>query len=166
MTDNAAIGRKYFEAIAARDFEGIAAIWQPGGIDNLVGIAELVAPHDVVDYFAGVYAGIPDLRMEIVTITADDDRCAVNWRMSGTFNGTGRLLGLAANGRSFAILGTDVLDIHDGRITANTAITNGVDLLRQLAILPPQDSPAERAMFGLVNAIAPVARAVRARKRK
>jgi hypothetical protein len=62
--------------------------------------------------------------------------------------------------------GTDVLVIRDNMIVSNTAITNGLEFARQLAIMPRQGSPAERVIFGFVNSIAPLAKAVRARTTK
>ena len=164
MKSNAEIGRAYVEALAAKDLDAAAALWKPGSPDNLVGIAELVAPGEVTDYFRGFFAAIPDLEAEIISVTADEERSVVHWRMRGTFNGTGKLLGLAPNGRSFDMLGTDVLTIENGLIVSNTAITNGLEFARQLAIMPPAGSRTERAMFGLVNALAPAAKAFRARK--
>ncbi|MEV6426204.1 ester cyclase [Nocardia sp. NPDC051463] len=165
-TNPGAVARRYIEAIAAQDWETVAACWQPGAIDDFVGIARLRAPEDVVDYFRAIHRAVPDFRAEIISVTEQDDRAAVHWRMWGTFDGTEPLIGVAPNGCALNILGTDVFVVHDGAIAANTAIANGLEIARQLAIMPAQGSRAERLMFMLVNSVAPVTKALRARRRR
>lgn len=163
-TDLAAIGRNYVLALADQNWDAAASLWAPDGVDDLVGVAELHGPEEVIEYFKAFAAAVPDLVADIMSVTAQDDRAVVHWRMRGTFNGTGTLLGLAPNGRTFDMLGTDVLTIRDGKIVHNAAITNGLEFARQLAIMPPSGSLTERVLFGLVNSVAPIARTVRARK--
>lgn len=160
------IGRAYIEALAEKDWDTAASLWEPGAVDNLVGIAELCAPGEVIEYFQGFAAAVPDLDAQIISVTAQDDRAVVHWRMRGTFNGTGAVLDLAPNGRAFDMLGTDVLVIRNGRIASNTAITNGLEFARQLAIMPPQGSTVERVLFGLLNSLAPLVKTLRARNSK
>lgn len=162
--ESARIGRLYVELLGNREFEKAAALWKSGEIDDIVGVGKLRAPEEVVSFFEGVVAAVPDARHEIISVTAQDDRCTVLWRLFGTFDGTGTLMGLAPNGRSLSMLGTDVLTIRDGQIVANTSLSNGLEVARQLAIMPPQGSMAEQVTFGLVNSVAPLAKAVR-RKR-
>lgn len=161
---SAAVARAYMEAMAAQDLKTACSLWEPGGIDDLVGIAELRAPDEVVDFFGGLFATVPDLDFEIESITAQDERAVVNWRIRGTFNGAGKAMGLAPNGRPIDVRGADRLIIHDGLITRNTAIMNGLEFARQIALLPPQNSVLERVLYALVNVTAPVGKAIRARR--
>lgn len=161
---SAAVARAYMEAMAAQDLKTACALWEPGGIDDLVGIAELRAPDEVVDFFGQLFAAVPDFVFEIESITAQDERAVVSWHMRGVFNGTGKAMGLAPNGRAIDVRGCDQLIIRDGLITHNTAIMNGLEFARQIALLPPQNSALERVLYALVNATAPVGKAIRARR--
>jgi predicted ester cyclase len=165
MTTPAAVARAYIEAIADRDMDRACAMWLPGSIDHLVGIEDLVAPDGVHRFFTAFLAGIPNLNAEIISITAEDDRALVHWRMSGTFDGTGKVMGLAPNGRTFDMLGHDLITVRDGLIVANVAISNALDFARQLGLMPPTNSRTERAAYGVVNLFAPWLKARRARKR-
>ncbi|WP_083913427.1 SDR family NAD(P)-dependent oxidoreductase [Nocardia concava] len=162
--ESARIGRLYVELLGNREFEKAAALWKAGEIDDIVGVGKLRAPEGVVSFFEGVVAAVPDMRHEVLSVTAQDDRCVVLWRIFGTFDGSGTLMGLAPNGRALSMLGTDVLTIRDGQIVSNTSLSNGLEVARQLAVMPPQGSIAEQVTFGLVNSLAPLAKAVR-RKR-
>ncbi|WP_454195770.1 ester cyclase [Nocardia sp. Marseille-Q1738] len=163
--DPGSVARRYVEAIGAQDWATVAECWQPGALDVFVGVADLHAPGEIVAFFRDVHAAVPDLTVEILSVTAQDERAVVHWRMRGRFDGTAQLIGLAPNGRQLNLLGTDVFVVRDGLIVSNTAIVNGLDLARQLAVLPPQHSIAERVLFGLTNSIAPLGKAIRARNR-
>ncbi|MBF6466895.1 ester cyclase [Nocardia beijingensis] len=163
--DPGAVARRYVEAIGGQDWQTAADCWRPGAIDVFVGVADLRAPDEIVAFFRDVHAAVPDLAVDILSVTAQNERAVVHWRMRGRFDGTAMLIGLAPNGRRLDLLGTDVFVVRDGLIESNTAIVNGLDLARQLAVLPPQHSVAERVLFGLANSIAPLGKAIRTRSR-
>ena len=150
-TDAAAVGTAYFEAVADRDVEAMAACWEPGCIDELHGLASLRAPEDVREWFANLFKAVPDFRMEVLDLVATGERVAVRWHMTGTFSGDAKFEGAIATGAKIDITGCDVLTVRDGRIHHNDAYMNGMEMARQLGVFPPQGSRQERAMIGAVN---------------
>jgi hypothetical protein len=56
------------------------------------------------------------------------------------------------------------LEVEDGEIVSNTAYYDGMDFARQVGLMPPQDSGAERAMKGAVNAVTRVRKALNERR--
>ena len=165
VTGAATIARDYVEALGSGELEKACAMWEPGTIDHLVGIASLRAPDEIRAFFGEMLAAVPDLGHEILSVAAQDDRALVHWRMFGTFDGRGKMMGLAPNGRRFEVLGSDLFTVRDGKIVSNVAITNGLEFARQLGLVPPQGSRGERAAYALANAIAPLARLIRGRRR-
>jgi glyoxylase-like metal-dependent hydrolase (beta-lactamase superfamily II)/predicted ester cyclase len=149
--DAAQVGRAYFEAHGRRDLDTVAALWEPGGIGRVVGLADLVAPHGIREFFGEIHAAIPDFTLRILDVVAQDERCAVRWEATGTFAGPGRFQGLEPTGARVVMEGCDVLVVRDGRIQHLDAYIDGADLARQLGAMPPQDSPAEQRMTRLVN---------------
>src|SRR5262249_6568362 len=111
---SAQVARAYTEALAAQDLDRALALWVPGGIDRFVGFFDLTGPDEVGEYFREFYAAVPDFNSEIISIVADGNRAVTHWRITGTFNGTGNMLGLAPNGRRFAIEGADLLTVENG----------------------------------------------------
>ncbi len=146
-----AVARRYFAAVAARDPDAMAACWRPGGIDRLHGQAELVAPDGVRTYFTELFSAFPDLAVEIVSTTADGERCAVRWRLTGTFAGPGRFQGLEPNGARVALEAVDLVQVEDGLVAGNDAYLDGSEVARQLGVLPPRGSGQERGLTALVN---------------
>jgi len=158
VADAAEVGRAYFQAVADRDVDAMAACWEPSCIDELHGVASLRAPEGVREWFANTFRAVPDFQMRVIDLIASGDKVAVRWHMTGTFSGDAKFEGAIATGERIDITGCDVLTIRDGKITHNDAYMNGMQLARQLGIFPPQGSGQERAMIGAVNAKTRLAR--------
>jgi steroid delta-isomerase-like uncharacterized protein len=151
MADAAAIGKGYFEAVGAKDVDAMTAFWEPGAIDEIHGLVSMRAPDDIRDWFANMFRAVPDFQMEIVDLIATGDKVAVRWHMTGTFSGDAKFEGAIATGEKIDITGCDVLTVRDGKIVHNDAYMNGMQMARQLGVLPPQGSGQERAMIGATN---------------
>jgi steroid delta-isomerase-like uncharacterized protein len=159
--DAASIARSYFEAIAKRDLDAMTACWEPGGIADIHGLAELRAPDTYREWFGSLFAAFPDFRFEILDLIAEGERAAVRWRATGTFDGPTRFRGLVPNGARVDLSGCDLLTIRAGRIQRNEAYLNGAQMAQQLGALPPLDSFPERLMTALLNLKTQVARRLR-----
>ena len=155
------VATAYFDAIAARDLDGMVACWAPGSRDVLYGMADLTVPAGLRDYFGGLFAAFPDFAMRVVDMVAYGDKAAVRWHATGTFSGPGKFEGLAPTGAAIELEGLDLLTVEDGLITGNHAYTNATEMARQLGAMPPAGSLGERAMLGAINARTAAAGAVR-----
>jgi hydroxyacylglutathione hydrolase len=147
-----AVVRRYFEAIAAHDVDLAVSMWADGGRENVRGQADVIAPEGVRTFIGGLLEAIPDLQVEILSSTSEDDRCAFQWRFTGTFAGPGRLSGVAPTGDSIAFEGLDLLCVRDGLIESNDAFTDTMTVPRQIGMMPALDSPAEQRLIGAFNA--------------
>ena len=146
------VATAYFEAIAAKDLDAMVEVWAPGGIDHFYGMADLPAPDGIRQFFSEMFATIPDFSMSVTDMVAYGDKAAVRWTATGTFNGKGRFQGIAPTGASVSLEGLDLFTIEDGLIQENFAYTNGMEMARQMGIMPPLGSAQDRAMLGAMNA--------------
>jgi predicted ester cyclase len=162
-TDAASVARAYLESIAKRDLEAMIAYWEPGGIANIQGLAELRIPDTYREWFGGLFAAFPDFHFEILDLIAAGEQAAVRWRATGTFDGPTRFRGLVPNGARVDLGGCDLLTIRDGKIQRNEAYLNGAQMAQQLGALPPLDSFPERAMTAVLNLKTHAARRLRRR---
>jgi glyoxylase-like metal-dependent hydrolase (beta-lactamase superfamily II)/predicted ester cyclase len=147
----AKVARTYFDAVAARDVDAMAACWAPGGVENLVSIGEFSVPEGLRAFFGELFAAIPDMRFEVLDLVAARNQAAVRWRATGTFCG-GPFQGIEATGARIAVEGFDLLTIEDGLIRRNDAYNDAMELARQMGVMPPRESTAERGMTAAVNA--------------
>jgi steroid delta-isomerase-like uncharacterized protein len=147
------LARAYFSALSAHDLDAAEALWKPGSIDRAVGVFEFPVPgREFRAWFGGLFAAVPDLEFEIVSVTAQKELAAVRWIARGTFDGTGSFEGLSPNGATIEVEGCDVLTVRNGQIVENHGYLNGADMARQLGALPPRGSAAEKAMTAALNA--------------
>jgi predicted ester cyclase len=152
MPSTSEIATHYFECVARQDIEGMVACWRPGSRAVFVGMEELRAPEDYNEWFGNLFSCFPDFLLEARDVIAEDERAAVHWRATGTFDGEGVFEGFKPNGASIEIDGVDLLTLEDGEIVHITALLNGLDMARQLGAVPPRGSLADRAMAGAFNA--------------
>jgi hydroxyacylglutathione hydrolase len=150
---SAEVATRYFDALAARDIDGAVALWAPGGVERVVGQRELTAPADIRALLGELLGAFPDLRYELLDVTADERRAAVRWRASGTFAGPAAFQGFVANGARVQMDGCDVLTVNgEDKIEHLDAYLDSGDVARQLGVLPPAGSRTETNLTKLANA--------------
>ncbi|HMH47117.1 MAG TPA: MBL fold metallo-hydrolase [Solirubrobacteraceae bacterium] len=146
------VARRYFEALGARDLDTAVGLWADGGRDNVRGQVDVLAPEGVRAFLGELLDAVPDLDFEVVSTTTQDDRCATQWRLSGTFAGPGSLNGIQPTGNRIVIEGIDLITVKDGLIQSNEAFPDSISLPRQIGLIPPQGSTADQRLTGAFNA--------------
>jgi glyoxylase-like metal-dependent hydrolase (beta-lactamase superfamily II)/predicted ester cyclase len=112
----------------------------------------VIAPEGVRAFLGELIDATPDLVFEILSTTTQDERCAAQYRISGTFAGPGSLNGIQPTGDRFVIEGIDLVTVKDGLIQTNEAFPDSISLPRQVGLMPAQGSLAEQRMTGAFNA--------------
>jgi hydroxyacylglutathione hydrolase len=147
-----ALARRYFAAIDARNLDEAVSLWADGGRENVRGQIDTHAPEGVRAFIGELIAAVPDLDMQVVSTTAEADRCGVHWRLTGTFAGPGGFGGVAPTGSRIELEGFDLLRVSDGLIQSNDAFTDSMTFARQIGLMPAQGSSTEARMTGAFNA--------------
>jgi hypothetical protein len=84
--------------------------------------------------------------------------------MNGNFTGGPLFNGVQPTGGRIELRGCDVIQVSpEGKIVRNDAYQDGLEMARTLGMMPPQDSPAEKAMIAAFNTATKVRAAVRDR---
>lgn len=147
------VAASYFEAVAARDPEAMATHWHADGVGDLVPVGILRGPAAVQSFFSELFTAVPDAELLVTGMTVDLHGAAVQWRLTGTFDG-GAFQGVDPTGHPLELRGCDCLEVdEDGKLTRNTAYYDGATFARQVGMLPPQDSGADRAMRAAFNTV-------------
>ena len=149
------LARQSFQAIfEERDLSDPYRFWSDDSVDHfLAADRSLRGAHAIAQWFRELFAAVPDFRMEVINTFDDGDRQAlVEWRASGTFTGSS-FLGIEATRRRIDIRGVDVIRFDlDGKIDENTIYYDGAEIARQVGMLPPRDSAADRLTLAAFNA--------------
>jgi steroid delta-isomerase-like uncharacterized protein len=154
--------RRYFDAVARRDPEGMGECCTEDVVEEQVPLRILRGKDELVSGYRELFAAVPDLETTVSRVVADDRHAVVEWRMSGTFSG-GLYEGLEPTGRRIELRGLDLFEIEDELIKTNTAYFDGMAFARGAGLLPAQDSGAERAMKSALNTVTRLRRAVNER---
>jgi steroid delta-isomerase-like uncharacterized protein len=153
----------YFAALGRRDVAAAAEYLHPDVVEEITSVGVLRGRDEVARFFDGLFKAAPDIEIRAERTIRERDTVVVQWRMHGTFTGGPLFNGVQATGAELRLRGCDVFEVRDERIVSNTAFQDGLELARALGMMPPQDSPAERAMIGAFNAATKVRAAVRDR---
>jgi steroid delta-isomerase-like uncharacterized protein len=146
--------RAMFAALNDHDPDAAVACGDPARYeDEFLALGETIRGREAMrEYFAGMMAALPDLHMEVERVTATDEVALVEWRMTGTFSG-GPFGGLRPTGRRVELRGCDVMEVHQGLVGHNTIYFDGAEFARQVGMLPPRNSKADKAVTAAFNAV-------------
>jgi steroid delta-isomerase-like uncharacterized protein len=105
----------------------------------------------IAAYFEIAFTAMPDFHIEIVSIAEQNDDVYVQWKLTGTHTG-GPFSGIEATGKAVALDGIDHFVLRDGRVISNFVVFDQMQFARAVGLLPPDASPADRALKGAFNA--------------
>ena len=116
----------------------------------------------MIGFFGEMFAAMPDFEFTVTRVVAGERLAAVEWRLRGHFTGA-PFQGIEPTGKPIEMRGCDMVEVEDGQIAAITAYYDGAAYARQVGLMPPEGSGAERMMKGAFNAVTKVRRAVEER---
>jgi len=82
----------------------------------------------------GVFAGVPDFKIELTARFASGTSAGLEWVMSGTHKGD--FPGLPATGKRFSTRGVTILELQAGKIRRNSDYWDAASVMRQVGLLP------------------------------
>lgn len=155
------VADRYFAACNAHDADGMVAMWEEGGVEAYPTFEESYrAPEELRDHLRSWFSAAPDVRWEITSITADENRAVVHATMSGSWEGS--FQGWRP-GRRFELETVDIIEVRDGRVAHNSCLFDGAGMMRDMGLMPGRHSRAERALQRAVNAMWRIRRLARRR---
>jgi steroid delta-isomerase-like uncharacterized protein len=150
------LARELFHTIFdERDLSRASRFWTDHSVNYFLAAGQTVRGSEALaQWFRELLAAAPDFRMDIEDVLDDGDRQAVvQWRVAGTLTGV-PFLGIEPTGRHIELRGVDVFRFDaDGKVEQNTIYYDGAEFARQVGMLPPRDSAADRAMLAAFNAL-------------
>ena len=159
--------REIFSAIFDdRDLSDPYRYWTDESVDYFLAAGvEVRGAQALAQWFRDFFEAVPDWKLEVENTVDDGDRqVVVQWHATGTFNGSSAVLGVEPNGRRLDIRGCDVIRVDENdKVATNTVYYDGAEFARQIGMLPPRDSAADRAMMGAFNGTTKLRKRLRSR---
>ncbi len=151
MTANGERIRWSFERLNERDLDALRGFWGAETVERFPN-GTCRGTDEIAAYFAEAFAALPDWQMEVVTIAEQGDDVFVHWKLTGTHS-AGAFQGIAATGRRIALDGIDhfVFD-ESGAVVSNFVVFDQMQFARDIGMLPPDGSRADRALKSAFNA--------------
>ena len=146
---NGELVRWAFDALNRRDLGALRQTWTADTVDRFPD-RTCRGPDEIAAYFEEAFAAMPDWRMEVVAIAEQGDDVFAHWHLEGTHQGP--FAGIEPTGRRLAIDGIDHFVIRDGRVVTNFVVFDQMQYARQVGMMPPDASAADRAMKAVFNA--------------
>ena len=161
MPTNTELAEQVLDAINAHDLGALRALWA-SDVEERFPDKTCRGHQELSAYFEGLFAAMPDFHMELVGAVEEGDTVFARWRLTGTHTG-GQFSGIDTTGKSIALDGMDQFTFRDGKMASNFVVFDQMEVGRQLGLLPPDGSPADRALKAAFNAKTRVADAIRER---
>ena len=144
---------RYTAAWNAGDGQGVAALCTEDISWRDAGLPEVVHGRDAVRRFVeDTFRAFPDFHVEELgeVLVSDSEPLALApYRMTGTFSGTWEPLGTAPTGARISVEGVDEWRFHEGLMWRYRTHYDSIDMARQMGVLPPVGSRAERLLGAL-----------------
>jgi steroid delta-isomerase-like uncharacterized protein len=131
---NARLARRWFEEVwNQRNDATVHELLHPEIVGYMEG-GTIRAPQDFLAARAAVLAALPNLKVTVEAVVADDEQAVVRWSAAGRHTGNG--LGMAASQRPASFRGTTWMVFSNGRIVEAWDSWNQGLLMQQLAAPP------------------------------
>ena len=140
--------KDFLGALGRHDVEGIGRACADDIVEVLSGTAPLEGVDNEMAFARGLFAAFPDLEIEVTRVIAVDQVVAAEWIRRGTFSGDD-FQGLPANGARFDSPAAGFFEVENGLIKRLTAYADLNKFARDLGVLPPEGSLAERLAMGM-----------------
>ena len=115
----------------AHDADKVASLYTDDVIYEDVPFGLIAHGHaDMWKLAADFFAGVPDLKLEVISNTSMGNRGSVEWVFSGTD------VGLYKTGKKFSVRGPSVYEFDGGKFSGNRDYYDSASLMRQVSVLP------------------------------
>ena len=107
-------------------------------------------PDELAAYLEGQFAALTDWHMDVVALTGQDEDVFVHWHLTGTHSGP--MFGVEPTGKPISVEGIDHFVLRDGKVVSLYVGADGMQFARQMGMMPPDGSAADKALKATFNA--------------
>ena len=127
--------RRYFGVFEQGNIDLFDELLAPDYVNHSPATPDLpTGPEGVKGVVAMFRSGIPDLRVVVEDMIAEGDKVATRYTLEGTHEG--ELFGVPPTGQLLSIKNISVERVSDGKIREHWRITDSLDMMQQLGVIP------------------------------
>jgi predicted ester cyclase len=147
---NSELIRWAFGRLNERDLDSLRQLWDAETVERFPD-GTYRGADAIAAYFETAMTAMPDWHMEVVKTAEDGEDVFVHWKLTGTHSG-GVFQGIEPTGKSIALDGMDHFVVRDGLVATNFVVFDQMQFARDIGMLPPDGSRADRAVKKAFNA--------------
>jgi steroid delta-isomerase-like uncharacterized protein len=129
------VRRLYDQLFAKWNLAVIDEVFSPEFIGHEMPPGMPRGPEGVRQFYAGIRAGLPDVRLTVEDIIAADDRVVVRWRATATHTGTFR--GIPPTGARVSFEGIAIYRLSNGKVIERWVQVDMLGVVEQLRAAGP-----------------------------
>lgn len=145
---NTELVRWAFARLNDHDVEPLRQFWNDDTLEYFP-TGTVQGADGIAAYFQSVFDALEGFNLDVVTAIGEGEHVFVHWRLTGRHTGT--FMGIAPTGKSLDLQGIDHFVIRDGVVLSNTVRYDQMEFARQIGLLPPDGSAADRALKAAFN---------------
>lgn len=138
----------FLDALGRHDLDAFRLVCADDIVELLPGASPMQGIDNELAFARDLLAAFPDLEIDVTRLMAVDQVVAAEWTRRGTFTGAD-FQGLPANGARFDSPAAGFFEIENGLIKRLTVYTDMNKLGRDLGVVPPEGSTAERMALSM-----------------
>jgi predicted ester cyclase len=146
---NTELNRWSFEILNQHNVEPLREFWTDATVERCPD-RTCHGGDEIARYFEDVFAAVPDFHTETGAIVGEGDDVLVHWHLTGTHEGP--VLGIEPTHKRLEIDGVDHFVVRDGKVVSNFVVFDQMQYARQIGMMPPDGSTADKALKGAFNA--------------
>lgn len=149
QASNAELIRWAFDTLNRRDVSALRAMWTDASVEHFPD-RTCRGADEIAAYFEEALAAIEDWQMEVLSVVEQGDDVFVHWHLTGRH--TGPILGIEPTGKTLALDGIDHFVVRDGKVVSNFVVFDQMQYARQVGLMPPDGSAADKGLKAAFNA--------------
>ena len=127
--------RRYFGVFEQGNIDLLDELLAAGYINHTPATPDLpTGPEGVKGVVSMFRSAMPDLRVFVEDMIAEGDKVATRYTLEGTHEG--ELFGVPPTGQRLSVRSISVERVSDGKIQEHWRITDSLDMMQQLGVIP------------------------------
>ncbi len=131
--DNIEIQKKFGEAINTGHLDLLRDLISSDSVDHDPSPGQGTGPEGYIKFFKMMRTAFPDLKIEVETILADEDKVAFAYTITGTQNGV-FMDEVEPTGKTIKARGMQISKFENGKMTERWGSSDELGILKQLGV--------------------------------
>ncbi len=129
---NTELQKKFGEAVNSGNLDLLRDLISSDSVDHDPSPNQGTGPEGYIKFFTMMRTAFPDLKIEVETLLADEDKVAFAYTVTGTHQGT--FMTVEPTGKTIKARGMQISKFENGKMTERWGSSDELGMLKQLGV--------------------------------